>query len=229
MLVSRTARTTAAQAAATRQREGVNITFPDWSPRGARGGVWHEFTPAEWPQPHRHDQVFRRLSIYVYELSPAFTTLVWRKAASKLAPATARTNQQNCLLRYCHLGWDGGADAREFTGEVPVLLRLLQTATLVTDPAAADAFVVPFTIGTVGRREDSSRAPASARRRSPAAGVAGRATRAPAGEVTRAPACKLLARRSTRRSSAGWPRCGSVQIWCPSRSSRRTSRRCCRT
>jgi len=31
---------------------------------------------------------------------------------------------------------------------VPVLLRLLQTATLVTDPAAADAFVVPFTIGT---------------------------------------------------------------------------------
>ena len=28
------------------------------------------------------------------------------------------------------------------------MLRLLQTATLVTDPAAADAFVVPFSIGT---------------------------------------------------------------------------------
>lgn len=33
-------------------------------------------------------------------------------------------------------------------GEIPVMLRLLQSATLVTDPASADAFIVPFSIGT---------------------------------------------------------------------------------
>ena len=95
----------------------TNWTFPDWAPgRHGRAGAWRDFESSDWPQPHKHDQVFRKLSIFVYKLTPTFTTLVWRKAESKMAAAMQRTNQGNCMLKYCHLGWDGGVDSREFTG-----------------------------------------------------------------------------------------------------------------
>ena len=128
------------------------FSFPDWTPRGrrsdGRNGTWREFGPAEWPLPHRHDRVFRALSIYVYRLPHFYTRGVWRAASSRMHRSVLKTQQEFCLLRYCHVGWWGGADSREFTAEIPVMLRLLQTATIVRDPAAADAFIVPFSIGT---------------------------------------------------------------------------------
>ena len=89
------------QAAQTVAR--TNWTFPDWTPgRHGRAGAWHEYESTDWPQPHKHDHVFRKLSIFVYKLTPTFTTNVWRKAESKMAYAMQRTNQGNCMLKYCH-------------------------------------------------------------------------------------------------------------------------------
>ncbi|KAL1522004.1 hypothetical protein AB1Y20_021649 [Prymnesium parvum] len=120
------------------------LSFVDSSPLSGE----RHFPASEWPQPHRHDLLFRDLRIYVYQLSPDFTTHVWRAAAKRLMFDELRFRQEFCLLRYCELGWERDANGRQFTSELPVLLRLLQTTTLVDDPATADAFVVPFSIGT---------------------------------------------------------------------------------
>ena len=68
-------------------RLNMSLSVPDWSPQSG----WHEFGPEEWPQPHRFDRTYRKLSVYVYPLPAKFTTDVWRTAASRLQHAMRRS------------------------------------------------------------------------------------------------------------------------------------------
>ena len=123
------------------------FVVPDWSAaKWPDPSGWRDFGPADWPRPHAGDTVFRQLRVYVYPLPKELTYDVLRSAAEKLY--RAGRGGSNCLVHYCSLGWSHGANNREFTSEIPVHLRLLQTTTIVEDASQADAFVVPIPLGT---------------------------------------------------------------------------------
>ena len=104
----------------------------------------------DWPLPHRRDGIFRILKVYVYANLTSIGRTIIRQTAEQTRPMYAR--RADCLVRFCDFGWGGHrgiSDIRQFTADVPLLLRILQATTLVADPADADAFLVPVPIGTL--------------------------------------------------------------------------------
>ena len=151
-----------------------SLSIADFAPSG-KIGAWTRFGVSDWPQPHPKDvHDFKRLRVYVYDLPNIYVAGVAQYLSVLLAPkqlelqhlqrrreqAVARAPAagiSHCMLRRCVLrnvlnssraAAFGRLGLRQYTSEIPVLLRLLQVATLVARPEDAHAFLVPMPIGT---------------------------------------------------------------------------------
>ncbi len=109
----------------------------------------HAVPMSRWPRPHASDHVFARLKLFVYRLPINFSRMVFEMFTMHMKNAYVANLSSSCLVRPCHLlGWGGSAaQMRTFSSEVPVLMRLLQSCTLVESAADADAYLVPFPMG----------------------------------------------------------------------------------
>lgn len=152
----------------------MSISFSDFAPSG-KIGAWTRFGVSDWPLPHPKDvRDFKRLRVYVYDLPDVYVAGVAQYLSALLAPkqlelqhlqrrreqAIARepaAGISHCMVRRCVLrnvlnssraAAFGRLGLRQYTSEIPVLLRLLQVATLVARPEDAHAFLVPMPIGT---------------------------------------------------------------------------------
>lgn len=100
--------------------------------------------PNLWPQPHQRDSSFKSMRLFVYPLFDLTATVA--SAASKFL-CGSYGSERECLLRGCNLGWSPIENLRQHTSELLVLMRLVQSCTIVTDPASADGFLVPALLG----------------------------------------------------------------------------------
>lgn len=125
---------------------------------------WHKLLPREWPQPHAHDHARAAgMRLFVYGLhGTPFSLSSLLEFAVRIYASKWRLygHQDDCLVRYCDLGvatphssrstaGRPQVNARQFTSEIPILLRILQSCQLVDDPAKADGFLVPTLLGTL--------------------------------------------------------------------------------
>ena len=91
------------------------------------------------------------MRLFVYGLNGSqFSLKTLFKTAVELSAAREGLygDQDDCLMRHCNLGvatntpngsyGKQGSNFRQFTSDVPVILRLLQSCTLVDDPEKAD-------------------------------------------------------------------------------------------
>jgi hypothetical protein len=126
------------------------LTAYDRSSHHLRVGL-KAFPPSEWPQWHESDErVGAKLKLYVYQLHPMFNSAVLGEWAERLQRHNSYGNESYCLIRRCNFDYNSRQhNLRQYTAEVPILLRLLQVCTLVTDPSLADAFLVPSPLGTL--------------------------------------------------------------------------------
>ena len=126
--------------------------------RGRYG--WKAFPRSSWPSPHPLDAAFAQMRLYVYPLPAAYNHGVMRALVSLMAVEWPDYNASFCLLQRCACGAaKTRLQLRQITSEVPILLRLLQTATLVDDVRQADGFVVPFLVASWQRHAAIRRRP----------------------------------------------------------------------
>jgi len=128
-----------------RRRRPATWTVHDYS--SANEYYAHSIPASRWPSPHKSDAAFARIKLFVYPLPSNYTRAVFEAFGMHMKGSFANTSRE-CLVRPCHeLGWDGKqAQMRTFSSEVPILMRMLQSCTLV-QPSEAHAFLVPFPIG----------------------------------------------------------------------------------
>ena len=114
----------------------------------AARGCLENIPPESWPSPHPTDRAFSKLRLFVYKSLFGTSSEIFRAAVALMQANRMYGRSRHCMLRSCDVGWGGIANLRQFTPDVPILIRLLQVATIVDDPAEADGFLVPVPLGT---------------------------------------------------------------------------------
>ena len=129
--------------AATRRRPS-SWAIPDFP---SNASYWPRQVPADqWPPPHPRDAAFRRVRLYVYPLPREFTYDVYEQFGNRMRGAYG--TKGFCLVRGCNLDWHtSSAQMRQYSSEVPIVMRMLQAFRVVDKAEEADAFLVPFPIG----------------------------------------------------------------------------------
>lgn len=140
-------------------QEAAEVVVDDFGKVGSRYS-WNTFPRSSWPSYHPLDASFAQMKLYVYPLPAAYHRGVMRALVALMSVEWPDHNASYCLLRRCACGaGKTRLQLRQITSEVPVLLRLLQTATLVDDARQADGFIVPFPVASWQRHAAIRRRP----------------------------------------------------------------------
>jgi hypothetical protein len=130
-------------------QQAAEVVVDDFGKEGGSKYSWKTFPRSSWPSYHRLDASFAQIKLFVYPLPAAYHRGVLRALVALMNVNWAEHNASYCLLRRCACGaGTTRLQLRQITSEVPVLLRLLQTATLVDDARHADGFIVPFPVAS---------------------------------------------------------------------------------
>jgi hypothetical protein len=106
-----------------------------------------------------------RLRIFVYEnLLPNLTAVL--QYGRWYGNSTESTGCGNCLVQSCEYSSFSTNNARQYSSEIPVLLRLLTACRVTRNPGSADLFVVPVPLGTIGSSAWDKRVPVERRNES---------------------------------------------------------------
>ena len=130
-------------------QRAAEVVVDDFGKEGGSKYSWKTFPRSSWPSYHRLDASFAQMKLFVYPLPAAYHRGVMRALVQLMNVEWPEHNASYCLLRRCACGaGKTRLQLRQITSEIPVLLRLLQTATLVDDPLHANGFIVPFPVAS---------------------------------------------------------------------------------
>ena len=143
-------------------QQAAEVVVDDLGKEAGSKYRWKPFPRSSWPAHHQHDALFQQIKLYVYPLPSIYHRGVMRALVNLMHVEWPKHNASYCLLRRCACGaGNTRLQLRQITSEVPILLRLLQTTTLVDDPRHADGFLVPFPVASWQRHAAIRRRPSA--------------------------------------------------------------------